>query len=241
MRKTYALIVLLLVLTKAYSQCSPDLTLTTPGTFPAVLTNACVNAPYTDTATIVFKEDSVLFGFTLLMDSMIITNVIGLPAGLNYSCGNGSCAYISQPPELTYGCLLIQGTPTTITTSGYNFQIVVEYWVTIPFIGGYSFTDTSAVGLNINNCAGIESVTDPAISIYPNPAHDQLLIQIGEGILSSDCIMQMYNSTGQLVRTTKLTALSSIIQLNDLNEGMYFIKLESRQGIIMREHVLIQK
>ncbi|MEI6766764.1 MAG: T9SS type A sorting domain-containing protein [Bacteroidota bacterium] len=241
MRKIATLIALLFVLTKGYSQCTPDLTMTSPGIFPPALTTACVNSPYTDTVNIVFKEDTVLFGFTLAMDSVKVTNVLNLPAGMNYSCGNGSCKYICVPPQLTYGCLLIDGTPTTVVPTGHMIQINFTYWVTVPFVGGITVLDSVAVGLGVSDCSGIANVNNPEISIYPNPAQDQLLVQVGEDALSSDCTLRIYNANGQLVRTAKITELSSTIQLNDLNDGMYFVMLESGQRIIMREHLLIQK
>jgi hypothetical protein len=241
MRKIATLIALLFLLTKGYSQCTPDLSMTSPGVFPPALTAACANSPYTDTVSIVFKVDTVVFGFTLAMDSMRITDVVNLPAGMNYSCDNGNCTYINVPPQLTHSCLLINGSPTTVTPTGNMIKIAVNYWLTVPFVGTQTVTDTLMVGLDVSDCSGIAGINNPEISIYPNPAQDQLLIKVGEDALSAECIMYLYNANGQLVRTAKIAELSSTINLNDLNDGMYFIMLKSGQRIIMREHLLIQK
>lgn len=66
-----------------------------------------------------------------------------------------------------------------------------------------------------------ENATD--ISIYPNPAKDMLRID-GEGILQ----VEMFNVVGQ--KLLNINEGFDAIQLNDLPEGLYFVRLQTQQG-----------
>lgn len=126
----------LLTISSASAQCTPDPQYTTPGIYPNQATglgSGCVGVPYTQLITNVVPVDTcveIAQGFpciTFNIDSVVITSVSGLPAGLSivyYDGGN-----TNSPADQgcfeggTTGCALISGTPTQAGT--YNLSIDV--------------------------------------------------------------------------------------------------------------------
>ena len=87
-----------------------------------------------------------------------------------------------------------------------------------------------------SDCAWIDNVVLPAstiitdietvvekqnVSVYPNPAHDVLNIELGDN--QSDVVI--YNSLGQVVRRYENVSGDMQINVEDLNAGMYFLKV----------------
>ncbi|MEI7596905.1 MAG: T9SS type A sorting domain-containing protein [Bacteroidota bacterium] len=221
--------------------CLPYETSSTKGAYPSVLTKGCLDVPYSDTITLVFPQDTVLYGFTLPFDSMLVTDVVNLPAGLNYSCGNINCKYISFPPAISKGCLLISGTPTSQAPIGNKLKIAITSWLNVPFVGTQSVSDTLLVELNVESCAGIGDFKTSNYKLYPNPAQNQLNIQLKPELVSLGCSIRMYNSMGQLIVSSLLNTENSVVKLDYIANGVYLFLLESSDGIISSERVLIQK
>ena len=87
-----------------------------------------------------------------------------------------------------------------------------------------------------SDCAWIDNVVLPAstiitdietvvekqnVSVYPNPANDVLNIELGDN--QSDVVI--YNSLGQVVRRYENVSGDMQINVEDLNAGMYFVKV----------------
>jgi hypothetical protein len=71
--------------------------------------------------------------------------------------------------------------------------------------------------------------------VYPNPAHDFLVVKTREGIRIND--VEIYNITGALVRTENgLNKLSHQINgINEMTPGLYLIKVTTDHGITTRK------
>ncbi len=70
----------------------------------------------------------------------------------------------------------------------------------------------------------VETVAEREVSVYPNPATDVINIELGEN--ESDVVI--YNSLGQVVK--RLAGMTGTVQVNvaDLNEGMYFVRINDK-------------
>ena len=82
--------------------------------------------------------------------------------------------------------------------------------------------------------AGIEE-TAANISIYPNPANDRLYIETEAEI--NDVVI--YTITGVIVgqQTTDNRQQSLSIDLSGLNAGIYFVKINTNQGEIVKRFI----
>ena len=71
------------------------------------------------------------------VDSAVLTQVTGLPAGLSYTCNNTACSWLGGEQ----GCATLEGTPTT--AGSYDITITLDGWVTVffqPFSQVLTFT-----------------------------------------------------------------------------------------------------
>ncbi len=137
---------LLLILTFAFSvffanaQCAPDPQYTAAGIYPDSATGllpAYVGLAYNQNITIITPTDTVVdvFGQMLpvTIDSINLTNVIGLPASFAYSCDPTSCSF----PGGTIKCAALSSAAPTSSEVGLH-QIIFEtttYLSNVPFIG----------------------------------------------------------------------------------------------------------
>jgi hypothetical protein len=64
------------------------------------------------------------------------------------------------------------------------------------------------------------------IQIFPNPASTQITIQTNESDLGSQVFI--FNALGQEVFTERLNAINQILNVKNLSEGFYFVKVEGR-------------
>ena len=94
-----------------------------------------------------------------------IADVTGLPAGLNWSCGNGSCVYNPQPSGILAN-MNICGTPFVSGT--YSLHVHIIGTVAIPGLGNQNGDQYYDIPLNINTVSG----GNPVFSFNPIQACD---------------------------------------------------------------------
>ena len=103
---------------------------------------------------------------------------------------------------------------------------VNDPWPT-PF--GSSGFDLDAVGV-IHDIAhnDVPENTDESIALYPNPVRDRLTVK-AENLQS----VEVYNLVGQLVMTSALP----IVDMSDLNRGIYFVRVTAEGKTITKRVV----
>jgi hypothetical protein len=101
------------------------------------------------------------------------------------------------------------------TTSG-------DYSVKVTDVNGCSNTSASTT-LFVNNCAGIEDITQMNVSIYPNPTSDKFMVSLPQnnGVIE----IKLFDNTGKLVKVITTIEKETTIPVVDLAEGIYTIKL----------------
>ncbi len=178
-------------------------------------------------------------------------------SGTFVNCGIGACGSPRQAIDVTLipgiftnlGNDTMLGTPFSITldagpgfgayqwSTGETTQSIVvdthgTYWVTIiDSAGGCSYTDSINILLNV----GMSNIIgEDEISLYPNPATDKLMIRGFESVLSTATI-RVTDIEGRVVdlRKVKKSDKEFILDLNNLNEGIYFLQIISgdRTGV----------
>ncbi len=112
MKKVILTLFTAIISLSAYAQCTPDASITTTGVFPAILDTGDLNQPYNQVIQyFIVRDTAVTFqgqNINATIDSITITGVKGLPAGLSYGCHNADCAAPGGQP----GCVTLSGTPT---------------------------------------------------------------------------------------------------------------------------------
>jgi hypothetical protein len=94
------------------------------------------------------------------------------------------------------------------------------------------FNDTTLLhpwgDTNTNHDVNIAGIENKDISVYPNPASDKIMVKAGKNI--SD--MVLYNVKGEAVLVKRGSSLNgqSVIEINGLNDGIYFLKIVTSDG-----------
>lgn len=108
---------------------------------------------------------------------------------------------------------------------------------------------TVAIGASLNDGNGVDSghvrvydltatlnvndVLQPKISLFPNPAREQITIQLPDGIELKK--ITMYNSLGELINTSK----TPIINTSKLATGIYYIEITTNTGKATKKIVIL--
>jgi hypothetical protein len=109
----------------------------------------------------------------------------------------------------------------------FNDEIMLPYAGSgsAPYIA--KIKETTTIGIN-----GKAYHTEDLL-VYPNPARNNVIIQ-----LNAQAKIEVYNQTGQLVKTYKTLNNKLNMDISDLDSGIYFIKVSSNDQIITRKLVI---
>ena len=116
------------------------------------------------------------------------------------------------------------------TTTFYHISMIDScgcYWEHNPIYNVYVLPNSIDEN-NLNN---------PELEIYPNPAFSLLNIQNNSAQLFQ---FTLYNSLGEKIITKSLTNKTSIIDLSDYSDGIYFYKLISDKQLIKSGKIIKQ-
>ncbi len=85
---------------------------------------------------------------------------------------------------------------------------------------------------------GIEEFTSPenAVSIYPNPTSGYTIIE-SERKLDQ---LQVFSISGKLVRESRINGYSAKLDLSDLNNGLYILRMRSEDGQWFSEKLMVE-
>jgi hypothetical protein len=112
----------------------------------------------------------------------------------------------------------------------------------------YAFTDLSATAdlvfyklnlinedgsSNFSNIVAINrnSVAPVITNVYPNPATTSLLISL-EGVDAEVSTITIQDLSGKIVYSTETSDVATLLNINELNKGLYLIKVSNSNGIV---------
>lgn len=233
MKKTLLICLLSIVNFIAYSQCTPDPLITSPGIYPDSATgflDACTGIEYTQLITNVVPADTniLVFGIpiTTSIDSIVIDNVTGLPPGMSMACNPSGCAFLGGAT----GCAIITGICSVNGTYPLVFNLSA-------YVGGVTtpnpfVVDYYSILVSPSGCtsSGLKEKSLSSFKISPNPTSNNLVL---EGLNSKKGIhfIQLMNTEGKIINTFSANGLDTLtIQLENINSGLYFIRLNSEEG-----------
>lgn len=98
-----------------------------------------------------------------------------------------------------------------------------------------------SISMNKNVVVGLTDYNfDASFAIYPNPAKNNFNVKLSN-TTSNDCIIEIFNATGQLVRQENLgnnSSIQTIVSINDLNAGIYMVKTSLGQKSSVRRLIV---
>jgi len=255
MKKIVLLLSILAVfqLTIAYSQCEPDTQYTDfpAGIYPIDTVDTAVsslpigqeNQAYEATLTVALP-DMVMIALnpddppvSLNLDSIVVSNIVGLPPGVTYQCMPSDCIF----PDQTLSCIRLSGTPEQSGT--YSLMIQAQLFafpispeITFPgelVMGEYNIVIEEEVSVD----APIENAIDLRQNV-PNPFSDVTEIQINTK-QSGTFEFNVYNIIGKLLHQEEVTLSAGRNTItfdgSDLHSGMYFYSVgQGNDGVTRR-------
>jgi len=241
MKKLLLLILLLAKLTfTVWAQCTPDNTINTTGIFPAVLDTGNINTPYSQVIQYyIVRDTTVVIGsapINAIIDSITITGVKGMPAGLSYACHNSNCTSAGAQT----GCVTLSGTPTE---SGI-FPITVYIR-----IKARAFLGPVPVGQTVNDSnsryfIAIKPITNSIAQSAINNALFAYVNQIGVNVYldAKDHAIthcQLIDVTGKTVADADKFVSNNygvyVLDKHLLNSGIYFVKAFTKNGVAIKK------
>lgn len=226
--------------------CVPDGIYTSPGIYPDTVTNlpaVSVGVSYTGVITAVVPADTVIGGFTATIDSINVTEIVGLPTGFTWAGNPAGGASPVSIPGGTSGCIAITGTATAGQAGTYPLLITVTSYgilMTMPLsipdtVKGYKLV-IGTVGMN-ENASNAFGVTD----LYPNPAADVANIVVTNNE-TSQVNVAITDMVGRVVLGSNYTvnAGENTLSLNtaSLPEGVYFYTVSKGSESITRKLII---
>lgn len=221
----------------AMAQCTPDVNLTSPGLSPDSATNlppGTVNVYYETVISAFIPTDTTYQGVTALVDSIGVTNVIGLPAGLTWVSNSPNGFWDGG----TKGCIRISGTAAVEGT--YNLEVVLSLHGSL---GGMALTLPETIKFYKIEMlpANVAEFSGEAFKVgqpFPNPANDVTNIEVNS-IKPMVVNFELYNLVGVLISesTHQLVAGSNIVavQVKQFPSGLYFYKIGDGNKTITRK------
>ena len=139
---------------------------------------------------------------------------------------------VSITGDNTYG--------STVTVSiepneDYEFLNWTENGTVVSEEESYTFTLTANHNLvaHLHCVASVGENSHQALNIYPNPVSDKLVIETSEAI----GFVEIYNLTGAMVVSQECNSEKAEIDVNNLHEGIYFIRITTDAAILTRRFV----
>ncbi|MCB0807348.1 MAG: choice-of-anchor J domain-containing protein [Bacteroidales bacterium] len=106
-----------------------------------------------------------------------------------------------------------------------------EYYVTAMYDEGESDPSNTVIADIITD---VDELQTAALSVYPNPASDQLQIASGSKIVS----VELISITGQQLMQTRVDENSFSMQVSEYNSGIYFLKVETESETTIQKITL---
>ena len=149
-----------------------------------------------------------------------------------YACDipNGQAWVIIVGDSLTYGTFdhFQQVIDSSVFTELWYYDTANQQEVFYAGINIDSISIDHAWGVDSTLPLGVNAINEVSFGIFPNPAADNINIQIPNTLFNST--LHIFNCTGQMVYQTRVNSSQTTIPTSDLSEGIYAVRLISGDG-----------
>lgn len=117
-----------------------------------------------------------------------------------------------------------------------NPTVTTVYTVTAQDQTGYGCNFSTTITQSVSTCTGIDEITDNnVLTIYPNPANDFINVDLEN--VNDNITIQIVNALGEVVMTEKMETQQTSLNIHDLVNGVYFVKVESGEGKYIKKFI----
>ena len=154
---------------------------------------------------------------------------------LSWSAVGSATSYTIQVSETSTFITTIVNqselTGTNYTASGLSKNNKYYWRVNATNEGGNS-SWSEIWDFTIQDETGIENINGTSYTIYPNPTSGLITIKCSGNIESQ---IDVYSLDGMLLQQVKTYENNTILDLKEIQAGIYFIKISNAEGVIIRK------
>ncbi|MDX5320254.1 MAG: T9SS type A sorting domain-containing protein [Bacteroidota bacterium] len=201
--------------------CTPDATITSPGTYPSILPAGTAGQYYEEVVQFNIPADTQVVlnnaQVTAVIDSIKVRDLQGLPTGLSYGCTPQTCAL----PGGQTSCGIIYGTIDASISGNYPFIIPVIIYVRIGGAIPFQQPDTIYnLSMEVNAATSSVKVVENALIVYQNPANDR--VNVALPYHADNAVLTIYDRQGKKIEIEQVRNYNRI-ELNTevLSAGWY--------------------
>jgi hypothetical protein len=175
--------------------------------------------------------DTTYLGLTVILDSMVLTSITGIPDDFDYQCNPSGCIFYGGEA----GCISISGTAfNTSDAKVWNVVANFDYWITFgtsPFSFSDQVTDYNIdltgfpAGISASNLKQLPFLAEP------NPANisSKIYYQLPH---AGNYSLKIYSLLGTEILNAQSSTQGNAEQFNlgqlSLNVGIYFATLQQQ-------------
>ena len=192
-----------------------------------------------------FASDGTTGGTLDVYDDPVLNEYITIHTLTNV---NGTLYFVPQNTEQ----ILYKTNGTLATTIGLDLIPGQNDYASIALCDGESlFLGLNGPGIGVEpyryTVNGIikesivnEEASHLSVTVYPNPAHEMITVNIESDNIKASYLVQVLNDMGQPVKTFNIEGTSATFDLFDLPQGVYELLIISGQKILTIKKILIQ-
>jgi hypothetical protein len=151
---------------------------------------------------------------------------------------NVTLGTISGPLCVNNGTVPLSGSPSGgiysgAGVSGSSFDPSISgagiFTLTYNYTDANTCSASASQTVNVNLCTGLVTLNGAdafSISVYPNPAKDELYVLMDELFIDNASI-ELYDAIGKLITTEKVVNTTTSITINSLSTGIYTVRVVS--------------
>ena len=124
------------------------------------------------------------------------------------------------------------GNTSTVQNPTHQYTATGSYYVCLSVANNGGCNDTYCDSVYYNSTVGITEQNSTALLIYPNPAND--FITIENTSMAIDEIV-IYDITGKTIKTILPKTNTTKVNVSDLSDGVYFIKISNNKQSITKK------
>ncbi len=140
----------------------------------------------------------------------------------------------------------LAGAAAALGHSGARAKIKDTEYIEFVLFGGANdsiiFGDTWIYTSDILIPTGIEENQNTHIHIYPNPATDNIYINLSDKILSkTSCSYHLFDIMGREINTGSINKENQLLDISSIPEGLYFLQICAGSELLKAEKIIKDK
>jgi hypothetical protein len=122
-----------------------------------------------------------------------------------------------------------------------EYEIIPEFSDKMPDVNGEFKTNGMSMITGFKETStglGGSSISTIQVELYPNPARDVVTLICPDYTTDVQFVAEFVNAGGNLTQKIELTGKSTNINLDNMNPGVYFVKITSQSGTVIKKLVI---